>query len=70
MSRYRVSFFKCLLSSDGHPFKCLQEQIVVSDLETSVQAAESASRLFERRHSLRDWRLYADEIEVIAANNG
>jgi hypothetical protein len=24
MSRYRVTFFKNLLSSDGHPFKCIQ----------------------------------------------
>ena len=23
MSTYHVNFFKCLLSSDGHPFKCL-----------------------------------------------
>jgi hypothetical protein len=69
MPRYCVSFFKSLLSSDGHPFKCLQEQIVVSDLENSAQAADSASRLFETTHSLRDWRLRADEIEVTAANN-
>jgi hypothetical protein len=69
MPRYCVSFFKRLLSSDGHQFKCLQEQIVVLDLENFTQAAESASRLFEMHHSIRDWRLHADEIEVAATNN-
>jgi hypothetical protein len=69
MPRYRVSFFKRLLSSDGHQFKCLQEQIVVSDLDNSTQAAVSASKLFEMHHSIRDWRLLADEVEVAAANN-
>jgi hypothetical protein len=27
MIRYRVTFFKNLLSSDGHPFKCIQRAI-------------------------------------------
>jgi hypothetical protein len=27
MSCYRVTFFKNLLSSDGHPFKCIQRAI-------------------------------------------
>jgi hypothetical protein len=32
MNGYRVSFYKDLLNSDGHNFKCLQRQIdVVSD---------------------------------------
>ena len=40
MSTYHVSFFKNLLSSDGHPFKCLQRRIDVSDAESDAQAAE------------------------------
>jgi hypothetical protein len=47
MSTYHVSFFKNLLSSDGHPFKCLQRRIKVSDVESAAQAGESASRTFE-----------------------
>lgn len=43
MSTYHVSFFKNLLSSDGHPFKCLQRRIDVTDAESAVQAAESVS---------------------------
>ena len=27
MSHYRVNYYKNLLSSDGHQFKCLQQQI-------------------------------------------
>ena len=37
---YQVSFFKYLLSSDGHPFKCLQGRIGVSDAESAEQATE------------------------------
>ena len=29
MCRYRVSFFRKLLSSDGHESKCLQQSIVI-----------------------------------------
>src|SRR6266550_2016837 len=50
MSTYHVSFFQNLLSSDGHPFKCLQRRIDVSDAESIAQAAESASRAFEARY--------------------
>ena len=64
MPKYRVAFFKSLLSSDGHPFKCLQEQIVLSDMETSAQAAECASKLFAAHHGSLEWRLYADEVQV------
>jgi hypothetical protein len=70
MPKYRVSFFKRLLSSDGHPFKCLQEHIVLSDMESPAEAAECASQLFAVHHSIREWKLYADELEVTVANNG
>ena len=42
-----MSFFKNLVSSDGHPFKCLQQRIDVSDAESAAEATESASRAFE-----------------------
>jgi hypothetical protein len=67
MSAYHVSFFKNLLSSDGHPFKCLQRRIDVSDAESTAQAAESASRAFEALYGCA-WKLHADSIEVIAAD--
>jgi hypothetical protein len=65
MSTYRVSFFKKLLSSDGHPFKCLQRRIDVTDAESATQAVESASRSFEAFYGC-PWKLHADSIEVNA----
>jgi hypothetical protein len=63
MSTYEVSFFKYLLNSDGHPFKCLQRRIDVSDAESTAQAEESASRAFEALCGY-PWKLRADSIEV------
>ena len=53
MSAYHVSFFKNLVSSDGHPFKCLQQRIDVSDAESAAEATESASRAFETSTDVR-----------------
>jgi hypothetical protein len=69
MSTYQVSFFKNLLSSDGHPFKCLQRRIDIVDAESTAQAAESASRAFEALYG-RPWELHADSIEVVGAMPG
>ena len=63
MSTYEVSFFKYLLSYDGHPFKCLKRRIDVSDAESTAQAEESASRAFEALCGY-PWKLRADSIEV------
>jgi len=64
MSRYRVSFFKNLLSSDGHPFKCLQHQIDIPDVESADNAIDSAARQFQKFHGSRNWKIFADSIEV------
>jgi hypothetical protein len=65
MSTYYVSFFKNLLSSDRHPFKCLQRRIDVTEAESDAQAAESASRTFEALYGCH-WKLHADSIEINA----
>ena len=65
MSTYHVSFYKNLPSSDGHPFKCLQRRIDVTDAESAAQAAESASRAFEVLSGC-PWKLHADSIEINA----
>jgi hypothetical protein len=70
MPHYRVSFFKTLSSSDGHCFKCLQQRIDVPNSEGTEQAAEAASRQFERLRGLPDWKLLADSIEVESAELG
>jgi hypothetical protein len=70
MARYRVSFFKNLLSSDGHQFKCLQQQVDVTNSEGVAPAMESASRQFERCHGLQHWQQLADSIEIETADCG
>jgi hypothetical protein len=57
MNNYSVSFYKDLLNSDGHSFKCLQRQIDVESNSPS-QALVVAERLVDND------RLDADCIEV------
>ena len=66
MTRYCVSFYKNLLSSDGHPFKCLQRQIDVNDARDVAQAGELAAGIFQADRMIDDWQLAADTREVIA----
>jgi hypothetical protein len=42
MTHYRVSYYKNLLSSDGHQFKCLQKQFDLPNVETAEKAQEIA----------------------------
>ena len=58
MNNYRVSFYKDLLNSDGHSFKCLQRQVDVQS-EGPSQAMVLAERLIDNE------RLNADCIEVM-----
>jgi hypothetical protein len=61
---YRVSFFKKLLSSDGHHFRCLQQSIVIRRARSDERAVEAAKRRFERLCHVTDWTLYADGVEL------
>ena len=58
MNSYRVSFYKDLLNSDGHSFKCLQRQVDVQSQGLS-QALVLAERLVDND------RLNADCVEVM-----
>lgn len=58
MNSYRVSFYKDLLNSDGHGFKCLQRQIDVES-DSPSQAVVLAERIVNNE------RLNADCIEVM-----
>jgi hypothetical protein len=63
MNSYRVSFYKDLLNSDGHSFKCLQRQIdVLSDDPSRAQIL--AARLIDND------RLNADCVEVMHLADG
>jgi len=65
MTGYRCSFYKTLLNSDGHRFKCLQGEIEVASSNTVADAKVQASSQFARERGLCDWRIYADDIEVM-----
>jgi hypothetical protein len=57
MNHYRISFYKTLLNSDGHSFKCLQRQVDVQS-DSPSQAMMLAERVVDNE------RLNADCIEV------
>ncbi|MDE2229309.1 MAG: hypothetical protein KGL11_09750 [Alphaproteobacteria bacterium] len=62
---YNVSFFKDVLSSDGHAFKCVQRVIAV-DADSPNEAINAAKQQFEHHcsnYSIGDWRLYAEAVE-------
>ena len=63
MNSYRVSFYKDLLNSDGHSFKCLQRQIDVRS-DGPSQALVLAERLIDND------RLNADCVEVTHLGDG
>jgi len=58
MNSYRVSFYKDLLNSDGHGFKCLQREVDVQS-DGPSEALELAERLVDNE------RLNADCVEVM-----
>ncbi len=65
MTTYRVRFLKTLLSSDGHPFECLQREMCIHDAATPTQAAERAEREFLQASHASDWRHQADTMEIV-----
>ncbi len=64
MCRYRVSFFKNMLSIDGRTNRCLQQSIVIRRARSVERAVEAAKRRYERRCEVADWWLYADDVEL------
>jgi hypothetical protein len=64
MTSYRVSFYKNLLSSDGHPFKCLQHAIDVPDAPDADRAVKAAELQYQRLRGIPDWMLHADYFEL------
>ena len=45
---WRATFFKDLISSDGHPSSRLQQSIEISQAENIDSAAEAAKRRYEQ----------------------
>lgn len=63
IAHYIVTFFKHLLSSDGHQFKAPQEKIAIC-ADGPEQAVEAAHRRFANIRHIQSWRHHADTIEV------
>lgn len=64
MAYHRVSFFKNLLSSDGHPFKVVQRVLEVRDCQNADAAIGVAQQRFAALERVPDWTLHADCTEV------
>ena len=58
MNSYRVSFYKDLLNSDGHSFKCLQRQV-------DVQSDGPSQALVQAEQLVDNERLNAACVEVV-----
>jgi hypothetical protein len=66
MISYRVTFFKNLVNSNGHQFKCPQGSIDIRRARSDERALKAAQRRFERAKKIGDWTLYADVAELDA----
>lgn len=58
MNGYRVFFYKDLLNSTGHSFKCLQRQI-------DVESDDPSQALVLAEQQIHDQRLNIDCVEVV-----
>ncbi|HET9902657.1 MAG TPA: hypothetical protein VFQ27_03010 [Xanthobacteraceae bacterium] len=59
MTAYRVTFYKELVNSEGHPFKCPQHIVLVRRAKSQQRALLAAQRRIERRSRCR-WTVLAD----------
>jgi hypothetical protein len=66
MTSYRVTFYKNLVNSNGHEFKCQQGSIDIRRARSDKRALQAAQRRYERAKKIGDWTLYADVAELDA----
>lgn len=64
MTSFRVTFFKNLVNSNGHEFKCPQGTVEIRRARSTDRAFQAAERRFERAKNINDWTLYADVAEM------
>lgn len=69
MKPYIVTFFKHVLSSDGHDFNALQEKIGIC-ADTPGQALEAAQQRFASLRGIPDWRSHADSVKIAVDLHG
>lgn len=71
MTSYRVTFFKNLVNSNGHQFKCPQGTVEIRRARSLDRAFRAAERRYERAKKICNWTLYADVAELeTAQDNG
>ena len=65
---YRVSFFKQLVDSTGHPFDVCQGVVEVRTISRKA-AVDDAKRIFTELKDVKDWSLRADHegVELVPA---
>jgi hypothetical protein len=63
MTYYEVTFFKYVLSSDGHPFNAPQATLSVWT-DNIKEAERRAKSRFAHLRRIPDWNLHADTVEV------
>ena len=66
MTSYRVTFFKNLVNSSGHEFKCPQGTVEVRRARDRIRALRAAERRYERSRRVNSWTLCADSAEMEA----
>jgi hypothetical protein len=69
MERYRVCFFKNLITSYGKPFDVCQRSIVIHSARNQERAIKAAQVRFARLEHIGDWTLRADRVETEVVPN-
>ncbi|NVO12614.1 MAG: hypothetical protein HXX10_01120 [Rhodoplanes sp.] len=64
MKTYEVRFFKTLLSSDGHAFRCLQDSLEITNARSAKTAIVRAERQYEKLHNVSTWDRWADSVDI------
>jgi hypothetical protein len=71
MTSYHVTFFKNLVNSNGHQFKCSQGSIDIRRARSDQRALQAAQLRFQRAKTISNWTLYADVVELdVLETNG
>jgi hypothetical protein len=67
MARYQVKLFKDILSSDGHPFHCLQS---IVDVEADGPDSAVTHVLKDMRATARDWGISVNLLDSTTLQTG
>jgi len=67
MARYQVKLFKDLLSSNGHPFHCLQS---VTEVDADGPSDAIARVLTELQRTASDWSISVKSVDECQRYNG